>query len=467
MCPSPVFSGRELGGLFAITVTGILVAAYTGVPLLVGLLPGLILLWGMCLRKGVSGRELFGMSRGGAMRTREVLIILLLVSILLPLWDSSGTVDQLVGLFLGWLSKDWFLTCSFVFMMMLSMLLGTSVGSLSALGIPLLSVAAAWKLPPELVAGALVSGAFVGDRTSPFSGTHQLLADMVEVPVRKLFRIMLPTTALAVFISLMFFLWQDWTLSRVAPGEAAAGPVELSWLHGLPPALLLLPVLFRKPVKYGFVLSAAAALWMSLDRGVPPGELLMQLWEGSEKLGGGVRSMLPLLLFIFMTGAFNGVLEGLNMVRPFLQRWLRNKRSPFSLAWRTVVASGLIAATVCNQTMPIILTGRSFLDHWKTTRSREELARVMGDSAILFPGMIPWNLLAILFVAVIGIPALSWLPYAVFIWSLPLITLAVSAGMSVKRASRDDQPASGDGGRHQPNIPVHPTKLDEKSGLPE
>lgn len=201
------FSRREMLCLLIVTLLGIFSAVFFHFPLVIGFLPGLFVLVTICLYKGVSFRALLQMGRRGALQTKEVVIILLLVSMLLPMWEISGTMEQMVALFLHFLSPDHFLVLSFFFMMLMSLVLGTAVGSLSALGIPLMSVAMSLHLPLPVVAGTLVSGAFVGDRTSIFSSAYQLLVHTVETSVYRQLKKLLPTTLLAICFSACFYFF--------------------------------------------------------------------------------------------------------------------------------------------------------------------------------------------------------------------------------------------------------------------
>ncbi|MDF2790026.1 MAG: Na+/H+ antiporter, partial [Neobacillus sp.] len=74
--------------------------------------------------------------------------------------------------------------------------------------------------------------------------------------------------------------------------------------------------------------------------------------------------------------------------------------------------------------------------HWKNKYGEEELARVMGDTTMLFPGMVPWSVLAIMCSTIVGVPILEYLPYALFLWVLPLLTLMVSLFRHVKKSKR-------------------------------
>ena len=144
--------------------------------------------------------------------------------------------------------------------------------------------------------------------------------------------------------------------------------------------------------------------------------------------------MYELLLFLAIAGAYNGLLEELNVIQPYLDKWLQSSTTLTDDTLKTFAATLLISFIAANQTLPIILTGRSFLPHWSSKYGKEELARVMGDTTMLFPGMVPWSVLAIMCSTIVGIPIFEYLPYAIFLWLLPLLTIIVSFFKHVKKS---------------------------------
>jgi Na+:H+ antiporter, NhaC family len=165
---------------------------------------------------------------------------------------------------------------------------------------------------------------------------------------------------------------------------------------------------------------------IALFGGISYTKLVFSLWGGIEGLGGGFLQMYELLLFLALAGAYNGLLEEMNVIQPYLDKWLQSSRSLTGDTLKTLLATFLITLIAANQTLPIILTGRSFLPHWSSNYGKEELARVMGDSTMLFPGVVPWSVLAIMCSTIVGIPIMDYLPFALFLWILPILTILVS-----------------------------------------
>lgn len=427
------FSMKQLVLLLIVTLAGVIWSVIFQQPLVIGFLPGYLILVILSLQNKQRIKQVLHISLKGVYKTRLVILILFLVSFLLPSWYLSGTINQMVKIALYLINPNYFFVLTFVAAMVFSMLLGTTVGTISTIGIPILGTAAVLNLPTEVVAGALVSGAFVGDRTSPFSSAHQLLAHTIEIPVKKQWNAMLVTTLIAVGISFLFYGSFDIFSDVIVHHTEALRWSDLSLLKFIPPIILLLLVLFRVSIIYAFLSSIVSAGIISLIEGVALVEIVRAFWNGIEGLGGGFIHMYELLLFLALAGAYNGLLEELNVIQPYLDKWLQSSATLTGDTLKTSAATLLISFIAANQTLPIILTGRSFLPHWSNKYGKEELARVMGDTTMLFPGMVPWSVLAIMCSTIVGIPILEYLPYAIFLWLLPFLTLMVSFFKHVRK----------------------------------
>lgn len=421
------FTNIQVLSLMIVTLMGVVLAVVFHFPLVVGFLPGFLVLVMLSLSKQLGIINLLLICKRGIYKTKIVLIILFLVSFLLPSWYLSGTISQMVTVALNMITLNHFLVLSFLSTMIFSMILGTSVGTLSSIGVPIMSTAIVLHLPVAMVAGALISGAFVGDRTSPFSSSHQLLANTVELPVKQQWKAMFLTTALAIVFCLIFYGIADYLIAGSAASQAHSETwANMSLIKFLPPSLLILFVLFRFSIVYAFLASILSACLIAGFDGISFLKMIQSFWQGVEGLGGGLAHMYELLLFLALAGAYNGLLEEMNVIQPYLDKWLQTSKSLVADTFKVILATLIISMISANQTLPIILTGRSFLPHWSVKYSREELVRVMGDSSMLFPGIIPWSVFAIMCSSIVGVPILNYLSYALFPLILPLLTLSVS-----------------------------------------
>ncbi|WP_199619169.1 Na+/H+ antiporter NhaC family protein [Paenibacillus alkalitolerans] len=445
----------KLGAIVVFTVAGLAAAYVTHIPLVVGFSGGLLVLSLTVMRDlGIGTRRLFSMMAEGVAHTKEVVWILLLVGLLIPSWTASGTIAFLVDAGLRLLYPEFLLTFGFLFAAGFALTLGTSTGTLSAVGIPLMGVAAHIGVPLPMMAGALLSGAFVGDRTSPFSSAHRLVASSAGVPAASLFRILLPTSCAAFVLSSLLYGILDWV------GDWGTGAIALSGgrsgfvLHPLlaiPPVLLLLANVFRLQTKYAFIAAivSALALGFALQAG-DWRDWIVWLWEGytasassegAAGIGGkGVVDMIDLVALIALAGAYNGILEKTNLIMPIARRLLGGESATLaSMTARAGLFGFGLGVVSCTQTLPIMMTSRNLAGVWTERYSNEHLARVTADTSLLFAALVPWNMLAILCGTIVGVPAEQYALYAFFVWLPPLLTY----GWSVWLGRRSGAAAAG------------------------
>jgi NhaC family Na+:H+ antiporter len=431
--------------MISTTVLGLGTAYLLHIPLALGFVVGLSVLIYITLQQGVPVRTLGRSMKSGILHTKEVIYILLMVGLLIPAWTASGTIPYLIDTGLGLLNPTYFVSFSFVFAAGISMMLGTSTGTLSAAGIPLIGMAALLNIPLPLVAGALISGAFVGDRTSPFSSANQLVASSTGMTVKGQFKYLLPTTLLAFGTALIFFVTQDvrgnWNSAALqdnAANHALTAAVYVSNYHYTP--WLLLPVvvllgtnLLRFKTRNGFLVSIGVSILLgTMIQGIDASTWLHHLWSGytSELVpslhGKGVSSMIDIIILIALAGAYNGILEGTKVIEPYMVSLFGSSPSLGSATVRTGLFGLSLALLSCSQTLPIMMTGRNLLPLWVQRFPKGHLSRVIADAPLIFAPMVPWNLLAILCATIIGVSVESYALFAVFLWTLPLYTLVLS-----------------------------------------
>jgi NhaC family Na+:H+ antiporter len=348
----------------------------------------------------------------------------------------SGTIPFMIDLGLSIVDPSFFLTFSFVLSVCISMVLGTSTGTLSSVGIPLIGLGLLLQIPLPMVAGALVSGAFVGDRTSPFSSANRLVASSTGVSMQVLFKALLPTTIGALGVALGFFLVCDfsgeWHQSDITlhNQQFASGFRYSLWLL-LPVLVLLTSILLRFKTRNGFLLSIACAfeIGMSLKQ-MTWHEWLHDMWFGYQSSlfkslqTKGLSNMIELIALIALAGAYSGILEKYRILETYMQKLLgETSASLLSATLRTSLFGLGLGLVSCTQTLPIMMTGRSLLSFWEESFPRSQLARVVADSSLILAAMIPWNMLAIVCGTIVGVPVLAYVGYAPFLWALPICTL--------------------------------------------
>lgn len=426
-----MLSIRQLVILILVTIGSIIFSCIALIPLAIGFLPGFAVVLYYSNKMGVNRATILKAIMFGFRRVKGVLWILTFVGLTIPSWTASGTVPLMINIGLSLINSTYFLISVFIIMSIVSMILGTSSGTLSAIGLPLIGLGAFLNIPLPLIAGALVSGAFVGDRTSPLSSANQLVASCTGVSIQEHGRGLLPTTIGTMIVSCIFFLILD-----LLGGWKSVIPVDLSysisyssnWLL-LPPILLITAIILRLNAKTAFMIAIVAAIFLgTIYQGINISQWISFLLHGYHSAeisifqGKGLFSMLPLMSFIVITGAFNGILEETKMIQPYFEKILGRSTSLSIYTLRACILGLGMNLLCCNQTMPIMITSTNLLPIWSTQFSATHLSRVVSDSSLILSGLIPWNLLALVCSAILGITVIEYLPYAVFLWSAPIIT---------------------------------------------
>lgn len=412
-------------------------------PLYPALAGGLALASIVAYRRGASLGSLVRAVFEGAKHTYPVVSILALIGILIATWLSSGTVPGLIYYGLKLVSPRFLAVAAFGLSMVTSLVLGTSIGTLSTVGVAVMGIAQSVGAPLPLVAGALVSGAFVGDRSSPLSSAFHLNTTMTESNPDRNLRWMSVTAVPAIVACLALYTWFGMGVPAASSDQVARITDSLSNRFAIGPLVILPPVVVmalavrRVPIKLnlglGIILGAGLAVFLQ-QRTLP--DVFDIAWSGYREAGtaaalltlkgGGLRPMINLLLLVLTAGGFNGVMEHTGMMRRLIEALLGRVRSTVALLLSTALISIGMAAIACNQALALIVPARMLRPIYaERGLPAELLARTLADSGLVVAGLIPWNMLAVLVSASVGVPVLGFAPYAFFLWMLPILTLGL------------------------------------------
>ncbi|MGE5373104.1 MAG: Na+/H+ antiporter NhaC family protein [Solirubrobacterales bacterium] len=421
--------------LVLITIGGITAAFLTDTPFAVGFLPGLACLIILARRTGSGWESLRAAAFDGMRGLIEVVWILLLLGLLVPAWTASGTIPYMVDLGLRWLNPDFFIVSAFVITGLVSMILGSALGTLSSIGIALMGAAGIVGVSQPLIAGALISGALLGDRTSPFSSINQLTADSIGLPKSDHIRAIFPTTLIAFLAAAAAFTGFDWFQGGAGGHVILTSHMKqyffMTPLLLIPPIFLIGAILFRWTTRNALIGGLMIAVFLGTilqDLGTAQwASYLIFGYSGDPAVlqGKGLIGMLALVIFVLLTGAFNGILRETG----FLDPYIRNILGTGGLGASTLRAGGfaiLLSMVTCNQALPVMISGNSLAGPWIERFSVKDLSRVVADTSVVFPMLVPWNMFAILSGKIIGVPSESYTPYAFFALGLPVATLCLS-----------------------------------------
>ncbi|MCB1699573.1 MAG: Na+/H+ antiporter NhaC [Halioglobus sp.] len=400
-------------------------------------------------------------------------LILLAVGMLIGTWILCGTVPSMIYYGVQILNPGIFYTASAAICAIVALSIGSSWTVAGTLGIGLMGIAGSFELSPAITAGAIVSGAYFGDKLSPMSDTTNLASAATGVDLFDHIRHMLWTTIPAFGIALIIFALLG-SSSAPAPGEIAALQESLAsqfniGVHLLLPLVLMLWLVYKRYPAYpaiiisaltgavfaalfqpdavarladdpgaGHFLTALKGIWISLFNGYSS-------HSGNEFLDsllskGGMASMLNTVWLIICALGFGGVLERTGILNYLLQLALRRVKGTGSLITTTVATCIGTNALAADQYIAIALPGRMYKDAYEGHGlSRLNLSRTLEDSATLTSALIPWNTCGAYMSATLGVATMHYAPFAFFNLLCPIIAIAYGfTGLALKPAEAPD-----------------------------
>lgn len=385
-------------------------------------------------RRGLAGSLLLRHMSDGIRQSSGVLSILLLIGAVVASWLVAGTVPTLVYYGLQLIHPEYFLISAFGLTAMVSTLLGTSFGSAGTIGLALMIMARGAGVAEGWTAGAIIAGAYVGDRCSPMSSSAHLVAAITHTSLSNNLRYMVQTSWVPLALSAAIYTWasRQHPLTVVDNSLFAAIPVTFSvhWVTLLPAGLLIVLTLLRCPVYKTLWLSLASAIVLALTvqsqplhtvcrtlllgAHLPPDNALSLIFQG-----GGLWTMGKVCSVVLVSTALSGLLSGrgtFDRVGQTLARW----PGPRGRFGSTVVASFLTSAFGCTQTIAILLTQQIAQPQYAATQAdADTLAIDIENSAVVIAPLLPWNIAGLVPATVILADA-SFIPYAVYLYLLPL-----------------------------------------------
>ncbi|WP_353893494.1 Na+/H+ antiporter NhaC family protein [Proteinivorax hydrogeniformans] len=433
----------EIMTVLSITFLGIAAGIIVFNTALIGLVLGIFVAMVVCKKNGYTLLQLWQMIKIGAGSAKVILTIMSLIGMLSASWMLSGTIAAMMNLGFDYLTRMNALLAFFVITSIISLILGTSIGSISVIGIPFMEIGNTIGIPLPLIAGAIISGAYVGDRTSPISSSVNLTAAMTNTQVMDNIKIMLKTLW-PVYLACMafyFVLGREYTLLEDSIYHITTIQTMLdqhytiSWYTYLPPILLMGFALLRFPILYCILVGIFSSVVITLSTTDIGGiEILKTLIFGytPENVslnniisGGGWLSMIDVILIILFSTALNGILEHTKMIEPLIDIFVKKIKTARELVLKTSVLCVIINAITCNQSLSIIIPGK-FLktEYQKKGLSKNHLSRTIADSGVVTVPLLPWNVNALAIVAILGVGTLSYTPYALLCYLLPIVTVA-------------------------------------------
>ena len=389
------------------------------------------------------------------------LIILLLIGAIAGTWMASGIIPTLIYYGLKILHPSIFLPASCIICAVISLLTGSSWTTIATIGVALMGIGRALGFEDGWIAGAIISGAYFGDKISLMSDTTVLASSTAEVPLFKHIQYMMITTTPSLIIALIVFTFIGLSASPDAATDANEISQALNATFNISPWLLIVPVLTailisrRLPAIITLFASAAMAavamviaqpdillsiaqsdsasfmtslkaviIAATTSTSVETGNVLLNDLVATNGMGG----MMNTVWLIICAMCFGGVMYGSGMLSAISQIFVRIARRTVSVVGSTVCSGIFFNLTTGDQYISIILTGNLFRQLYDDSNlERRLMSRSIEDSATITSVLIPWNSCGMAQSTVLGVATLTYLPYCIFNLASPLMSIIVAA----------------------------------------
>lgn len=378
----------------------------------------------------------------GAKSGLGAIFLFFFIGMLISAWMASGTIPTFIYLAMEAVNGKFFFAVVFIVTSVIGMSIGSSLTTAATLGVAFIGVSTALGLSPAITAGAVVSGAFFGDKMSPLSDTTNLASMVAKVDLFEHIKNMMWTTVPAFIISAVLFAF-------LSPKQASANfekiavlkktLLELGLVHwySLIPFVVLAVLAIKKvsaifTLSFGIFSSLIVSFFVQKDYGL--NQILGLLFKGYKSNSGvkeidsllsrgGMESMLFSISLVLLALALGGMLFKLGILPALLegvQRFLKKVSLLISCTAFTAIGVNFL---VGEQYLSVLLPGNAFLSAFeKAGLHPKNLSRVLEDAGAVVNPLVPWSVCGVFLTSVLGVSTLDYVPFAFFCLLSPILT---------------------------------------------
>jgi len=382
------------------------------------------------------------------------IMILLLVGALAGTWLVSGIIPAMVYYGLQVLSPAIFLPASVVIAAIISIATGSSWTTSATVGIALIGIGSALGISPGMIAGAVISGAYFGDKMSPLSDTTNLAPAMAGTDLFTHIRYMTITTVPTIIITLIVFSIISMNLETTGSTDISGLLSSIKSTFNITPYLFIVPVIVialivtkTKPLialgtgvllaaVFAFIFqseilsSISSSKFQSIINAI---FVDTEIATDNEKLNelfssGGIMGMLWTILLIICAMVFGGVMDAIGALARITKELLKFATSVFGLFASTVFSCLGLNAIASDQYLALVIPGKMFKKAYEDKGlAPENLSRTLEDAGTVTSVLIPWNTCGAYQSSVLGVSVADYFVYAIFNWLSPFTTLFFAA----------------------------------------
>jgi len=419
-------------------------------------------------RKGISYKEMLARVAENLKSVTGAILILLFVGALAGTWLLSGIIPAMIYYGLQILHPTYFLAACIIICALISLATGSSWTTSATVGIALIGIGKAMGLPVGMIAGAVISGAYFGDKMSPLSDTTNLAPAMAGGELFSHIRYMTLTTVPTILVTLLAFLIIGFMQDTAAVAQTDTMLAAIQERFVISPFLFVVPVLVvvmiaRKTpplvaLLVGTLLGALFALifqqsllallsgqevlsWQNTYQVIMDSMTVSTTIETSHPLlndlfqSGGMSGMLGTIWLIICAMVFGGIMDAIGALEAISAALLKWAKNTFQLFASTVASCLAINVTASDQYLSLVVPGKMFAKAYKDRGlAPENLSRTLEDSGTVTSVLVPWNTCGAYQSGVLGVSVAEYFVFAIFNWLSPFTTLLYAAiGYKIKQ----------------------------------
>ena len=397
------------------------------------LIIGYIIFISYGLIKGYNLKVLVKKSFEGMLTVKNILLFFILIGMITALWRASGTIAFIVYMGSKLISPSILILITFLLCAMLSLLIGTSLGTAATIGVICFSIGKTMGINPYYIGGAVLSGIYFGDRCSPMSTSALLISELTKTNLYTNIKMMIKTSIIPFIVTCVFYLFLGFksTISPVSVDvtEIFKQNYNLNIVVIIPAILIivlsLLKINVKKTMLISIVVSFIIAMFIQKESVVSLIKYCIFGYNNSNQelnlmmKGGGILSTINVGLIVGISSSYSGIFKETKMLVP-LKEYLKGfseKTSNYFVIFLSSIISGAIA---CNQSLGIILTNELS----EELVDKQERAIILENTVVLLAGLIPWNTAMVVPLRTLDVGIMSGF-FAFYLYFLPLWNLIV------------------------------------------
>ena len=399
----------------------------------------------------------------GIGQAMQSIIILAIIGMLVGVWILSGVVPSMVYYGLDIISPQFFLPAAVLICSITSLATGTSWGTAGTMGVALIGIASGLGIPLPLAAGAVISGAYFGDKMSPLSDTTNLAPAMAGTDVFTHVKAMIPSTVVAYVLALGIFTWlgQGYASESASMESieviqfAISKTFNISPILIVPPLLVIVLVALKMPAIPGIIIGilAATALGPVFQDGFTLGKALGCAHHGyvSETgvaeldrlfTAGGLDAMLFSISLTIIAMMFGGIVEETGQLEAIVRKILTVVKGDGGLVVATEATCLFSNATMPEQYISIVIPGRMYAEEYrKRGLHPSQLSSALEGMGTVSGALIPWNTCGAYMTSVLKVPTAVYFKYCFFNLLMPLVVAIMALLHICMRYMTDEEKA--------------------------